>query len=177
MIISSISTKLWILCSNDCKKWTKSPISQFAIFAKLISLKTIELNRVSIFFHEIFRINVELPDDLKLLRFGVEFWVRPLKTTAEVLLDNCRTTDEVLLDNCRTTAEVMPDNFRKTTEVLLDNCRSTAGQLPDNCRSTAGQLPDNYRSTAGQLLDNYRSTAGQVALSSGNDSKVELGWR
>ena len=42
-----------------------SPISQFAIFAKLISLKTIELNRVSIFFHEIFRINVESPDDLK----------------------------------------------------------------------------------------------------------------
>ena len=31
---------------------------------KLISLKTIVLNRVS-FFHEIFRINVELPDDLK----------------------------------------------------------------------------------------------------------------
>ena len=27
-----------------------------------ISLKTIELNRVSIFFHEIFRINVKLPD-------------------------------------------------------------------------------------------------------------------
>ena len=35
------------------------------ITAKLISLKIIELNRVSIFFHEIFRINVELPDDLK----------------------------------------------------------------------------------------------------------------
>ena len=65
MIISSISTKLWILCSNVRKKLTRSPISQFAIFAKLISLKTIELNRVSIFFHEIFRINVELPDDLK----------------------------------------------------------------------------------------------------------------
>ena len=40
-------------------------ISQFAILAKLISLKTIELNRVSIFFHEIFIINVELHDDLK----------------------------------------------------------------------------------------------------------------
>ena len=40
-------------------------ISQFATFAKLTSLKTIELNRVSIFFHEIFRINVELPHDLE----------------------------------------------------------------------------------------------------------------
>ena len=50
---------------NNRKKWTKLPISQFAIFAKLTSLKTIELNRVSILFHEIFRINVELPHDLK----------------------------------------------------------------------------------------------------------------
>ena len=40
-------------------------ISQFAIFAKVTSLKTIELNRVSIFFHEIFRINVKSPHDLK----------------------------------------------------------------------------------------------------------------
>ena len=54
----------------------KSPISQFA---KLISLKTIELNRVSIFFHEIFRINIELPDDLKFWseafkKFGRQKW-------------------------------------------------------------------------------------------------------
>ena len=47
------------------QKRTKSPISQFAIFAKVTSLKTIELNRVSIFFHEIFRINVKSPHDLK----------------------------------------------------------------------------------------------------------------
>ena len=43
-----------------------SPIYQFGIFAKFISFKTkLELNRVSIFFHEIFRINVELDFDLK----------------------------------------------------------------------------------------------------------------
>ena len=48
------------------QKMNKSPmISQFAIFSKLTSLKTIELNRVSIFLHEIFRINVESPHDLK----------------------------------------------------------------------------------------------------------------
>ena len=40
-------------------------ISQFAIFKQLTQLKIIELNRVSIFFHEIFRINVELNFDLK----------------------------------------------------------------------------------------------------------------
>ena len=40
-------------------------VSRLAIFAKLISFKTIELNRVSIFLHEIFRINVELHFDLK----------------------------------------------------------------------------------------------------------------
>ena len=34
------------------------PDSGFAIFKQLTSLKIIELNRVSIFFHEIFRINV-----------------------------------------------------------------------------------------------------------------------
>ena len=32
---------------------------------KIDFAQTIELNRVSIFFHEIFRINVELPHDLK----------------------------------------------------------------------------------------------------------------
>ena len=53
-------------------------ISQFAIFAKLISLKTIELNRVSIFFHEIFRINVESHFDLTFW-IGILNLIRPLK--------------------------------------------------------------------------------------------------
>ena len=39
--------------------------SQLAIFKQLTSLKTIELNKVSIYFHDIFRINVELNFDLK----------------------------------------------------------------------------------------------------------------
>ena len=45
----------------------KITISQFAIFKQLImiSLKIIELNRVSIFFNEIFGINVELNSDSK----------------------------------------------------------------------------------------------------------------
>ena len=51
--------------SNNCKKWTTSTISQLAIFKQLISLKIIELNRISIFFHEIFRISVELNLNLK----------------------------------------------------------------------------------------------------------------
>ena len=40
-------------------------ISKFVIFKQLISFKTIKLDRVSIFFHEIFKINVELNFDLK----------------------------------------------------------------------------------------------------------------
>ena len=44
---------------------TRSPISQFAIFTQLISFKTIEFNRVSIFVHEMFRINVGLNFNLK----------------------------------------------------------------------------------------------------------------
>ena len=47
------------------QKLTKSTISQFAIFKQLTLLKIIELNSVTIFFHEIFRINVELNFDLK----------------------------------------------------------------------------------------------------------------
>ena len=47
------------------EKCTQSPISQFAISKQLHLFKIIELNRVSIFFHEIFRINVELNFDLK----------------------------------------------------------------------------------------------------------------
>ena len=39
---------------------TKSHISLFSIFKQLTSFKIIELNRISIFFHETFRINVEL---------------------------------------------------------------------------------------------------------------------
>ena len=55
------------MCSNNRKNLTKSSISQFAISAQLISfkIKTTKLNRVSIFFHEISRINVELNFDLK----------------------------------------------------------------------------------------------------------------
>ena len=48
-------------------------ISQFAIFKQLTSLKIIELNRVSIFFHKIFRINVGLNFDLKFLS-GILSW-------------------------------------------------------------------------------------------------------
>ena len=47
------------------QKLTKLPISQFEIFKQLISFKIIELNRVSILFHEISRMNEELNFDLK----------------------------------------------------------------------------------------------------------------
>ena len=53
--------------------WAKAgqiSISQFAIFKQLTSFKIIELNRFTIFLHEIFRINVELNFDLS---FGVNF--------------------------------------------------------------------------------------------------------
>ena len=43
------------------------PISQFAIFIQLTSSKIIDINRISRLFHEIFRINVELYFDLKIL--------------------------------------------------------------------------------------------------------------
>ena len=64
---------------------TKSTISQFTIFIQLISFKTIELNRVSIFFHENFSIIVKfggqiLKNDGQISEFGhqiSEFFKKP----------------------------------------------------------------------------------------------------
>ena len=80
-----------MLCPNNRENWTKSPISQFAISAKLISFKTIELNRFSIFLQEIFKINVEVNFGLK---FPVEFWVRPLKKLTKYVRGCPACTDE-----------------------------------------------------------------------------------
>ena len=77
--------KLHILCGQINANIPKSPISQFAVFKQLTSLKIIELNRVSIFFHEILKINVE---------FGVEVLVRPLKNMAAKILKNARQISE-----------------------------------------------------------------------------------
>ena len=72
MNISSISTLLWIMWSNNYKKWTKSPISQFVIFKDLTLFKIIELNRVCNIFSSNFRSNVELNFNLKFFEWNFE---------------------------------------------------------------------------------------------------------
>ena len=66
-ICSTIATEMWISGQKNCQKLTKSTISQFAIFQKRAALKRIDLNQRSIFFHEIFRINVKVIFDLMFL--------------------------------------------------------------------------------------------------------------
>ena len=58
-----------------------------AIFAKLISFKTIDLNMVSIFFHEIFRINVDLHFDFK---FWSGILSKAFKIIGSQILKNAR---------------------------------------------------------------------------------------
>ena len=81
MNISSISTVDYMV--KQSQKMTKSPIFQFVIFKQSTSFKIVELNRASIFFHEIFRINVELNFDLK-------SWSRILKKFGDQILKFAR---------------------------------------------------------------------------------------
>ena len=57
---------MWILGQKNCQKCTKPLISQFAIFAKVTSLKTLRLLHFSIFLLETFKISVETFFDQKI---------------------------------------------------------------------------------------------------------------
>ena len=61
---------MWILGQKNCQKWTKSPISRFAIFQKWASRKSLLLLHFSIFSPEIFRIRVKVHFALKM---GADF--------------------------------------------------------------------------------------------------------
>ena len=71
-ILYDYQLNIYITVDSAFKYKIIACISQFAIFTKLISLKTKELNRVSIFVHEFFIINVELPDAQGGLKPGLQ---------------------------------------------------------------------------------------------------------
>ena len=121
---------MWILGQKNCQKWTKSPISRFAIFQKWASRKTLLLLHFSIFSPEIFRMRVKVHFALKTHFY---FWSGTQKKFGGQIPENARAN-----------AGIWPPNFfwglnQKSAPILSAKCTFTrilkiSGENIEKCR-------------------------------------------
>ena len=97
---------MWILWRKYHKKWTKTPVSWFAIFAELISLKLKQLNQFSKFLHEILGIDSKSHFHLIL---GGDCWFRPPKKFGGQILNFAGQICDAVLAMFRGFGQIWPN--------------------------------------------------------------------